>query len=110
MDTIIRKNTMRKMQGKSLGEDGICTVVEHIIIKNMWEYYILKTDLDEADDSYRTALVVGDYTEIGGVDLREIEPHIVSRTSDLGELIPAPGWEWVTDEEAHEFLNTPPSE
>ena len=49
---------MRKMRGKSLGEDGICTVVEHIIIKNMWEYYILKTDLDEDDDSYKTALVV----------------------------------------------------
>ena len=79
---------MRKMQGKSLGEDGICTVVEHIIIKNMWEYYILKTDLDEADDSYRTALVVGDYTEIGGV----------------------PGWEWVTDEEAHAFLNVTPNQ
>ena len=101
---------MRKMQGKSLGEDGICTVVEHIIIKNMWEYYILKIEEDVDPEGYKTALVVGDYTEIGQVYMPEIEPHIVSRTSDLGELIPAPGWEWVTDEEAHEFLNTPPSE
>mgnify|MGYP003643827155 FL=1 len=98
------------MQGKSLGEDGICTVVEHIIIKNMWEYYILKIEEDVDPEGYKTALVVGDYTEIGQVYMPEIEPHIVSRTSDLGELMPPPGWAWVTDEEAHEFLNTPPSE
>ena len=96
---------MKKMRGKSLGEDGICTVVEHIILKNMWEYYILKTDLDEDDDKYKTALVVGDYTEIGGVDLREIEPYVVSRTRSLDDLLPPPGWEWVTDEEAFEFLD-----
>ena len=90
---------MRKMRGKSLGEDGVCTVVEHIMIKNMWEYYILKTDLDEDDDKYKTALVVGDYTEIGGVYMPEIEPHIVSRTSNLNELMPPPGWEWVTNAE-----------
>ena len=95
----------RKMRGKSLGELGVCTVVEHIIIKNMWEYYILKTDLDEDDDKYKTALVVGDYTEIGGVYMPEIEPYIVSRTSQLDELIPPPNWEWVTDEEAVNFLN-----
>ena len=95
---------MRKMRGKSLGEDGICTVVEHIIIKNMWEYYILKTDLDEDDDSYKTALVVGDYTEIGGVSMPEIEPYIVSRTTKLHDIQPAPGWEWVTNEEATAFF------
>jgi len=95
---------MRKMRGKSLGEDGVCTVVEHIILKNMWEYYILKTDLDEDDDKWKTALVVGDYTEIGGVSMPEIEPYIVSRTTDLRELIPAPDWEWVTDSEANAFL------
>ena len=97
---------MRKMRGKSLGEDGVCTVVEHIMIKNMWEYYILKTDLDEDDDKYKTALVVGDYTEIGGVYMPEIEPHIVSRTSNLNELMPPPGWEWVTDKEATAFLSS----
>ena len=95
---------MRKLKGKSLGEAGICTVVEHIITKNMWEYYILKTDLDEDDDKYKTALVVGDYTEIGGVYMPEIEPYIISRTTNL-ELFAPPGWEWVTDKEAHDFLN-----
>jgi hypothetical protein len=101
---------MRKMRGKSLGEDGICTVVEHIIIKNMWEYYILKIEEDVDPEGYKTALVVGDYTEIGQVYMPEVEPHIVSRTSDLDELMPPPGWTWVTDEDAHEFLNVPLSE
>ena len=96
---------MRKMQGESLGELGVCTVVEHIILKNMWEYYILKTDLDEDGDKYKTALVVGDYTEIGGVDLREIEPYIISRTSDLNDVLPPPSWKWVTNTEAETFLN-----
>ena len=96
---------MRKMRGKSLGESGICTVVEHIMIKNMWEYYILKTDLDEDDDNYKTALVVGDYTEIGGVYMPEIGPHIVSRTTSLDDLLPPQGWEWITNEEAKSFLN-----
>ncbi len=97
---------MRKMRGKSLGEDGICTVVEHIIIKNMWEYYILKIEEDVDPEGYKTALVVGDYTEIGQVYMPEIEPYIVSRTTDLNELQPPPNWEWVTNEEATAFLGS----
>jgi len=97
---------MRKMRGKSLGEDGVCTVVEHIILQNMWEYYILKTDLDEDDDTYKTALVMGDCDEIGGVYMPEIEPYIMSRTTDLREVLPPPNWEWVTDEEAAAFLSS----
>ena len=97
---------MRKMRGKSLGEDGICTVVEHIIIKNMWEYYILKIEEDVDPEGYETALVVGDYTEIGQVYMPEIEPYIVSRTTDLNELQPPPNWEWVTNEEATAFLES----
>ena len=96
---------MRKMQGRSLGELGVCTVVEHIIIKNGWEYYILKTDLDEDDDKYKTALVVGDYNEIGGVHMPEIEPHIISRTRDLSDVLPAPNWKWMTDKEVDDFFH-----
>ena len=95
---------MRKMRGKSLGEAGICTVAEHILTINNWEYYILKTDLDDDDGNYKTALVVGDYTEIGGVYMPEIEPYIISRTTQLDDLQPAPNWEWVTNKEAFDFL------
>jgi len=95
---------MRKMRGKSLGEKGICTVVEHIIVHNLWEYYILKIEEDVDPEGYKTALVVGDYTEIGQVYMPEIEPYIVSRTTKLDDLQPAIGWEWVTDEEAAAFL------
>ena len=69
-------------------------VIEHIILSNMWEYYIL-----EAADEYGIAfaLVVGDCTEMGSVSMDEIVPHIVSRTTYLGDIMPAPMWTWYTD-------------
>ena len=69
-------------------------VIEHIILSNMWEYYILEA-ADE--DGIAFALVVGDYTEIGSVSMDEITPHIVSRTTDMDEIMPAPNWSWHTD-------------
>ena len=65
-------------------------VVEHIMLSNMWEYYILEA-ADE--DGIAFALVVGDYTEMGSVSMDEIEPYIVSRTANL-DIMPAPNWSW----------------
>ena len=69
-------------------------VIEHIMLVNHWEYYIL-----EAADEYGIAfaLVVGDYTEMGNVSMDEIAPYIVSRTTRLDEIMPAPNWSWCTD-------------
>ena len=70
-------------------------VIEHIILRNYWEYYIL----EEADENgIAFALVMGDYTEMGNVSMDEIEPYIVSRTTDLVELMPAIKWSWCDDE------------
>jgi len=69
-------------------------VVEHIMLSNMWEYYILEA-ADE--DGIAFALVVGDYTEMGSVSMDEIAPYIVSRTVRLHEILPAPSWSWCTD-------------
>jgi hypothetical protein len=69
-------------------------VIEHIMLSNMWEYYILEA-ADE--DGIAFALVVGDYTEMGSVSMDEIAPYIVSRTVRLHEILPAPGWSWCTD-------------
>jgi hypothetical protein len=41
-------------------------------------------------------LVDGDFQETGLVSLEEIKPYIISRTKDLN-LMPAPGWEWVEE-------------
>ena len=69
-------------------------VIEHIILGNYWEYYILEA-ADE--DGIAFALVVGDYTEMGSVSMDEIAPYIVSRTTRLNEIMPAPNWSWYTD-------------
>ena len=68
-------------------------IVEHIILKNYWEYYILKDDEYSTED-IKTALVMGDATELGDVSLAEMEPYIKSRTSNLSELMPAAGYKW----------------
>jgi len=84
---------MRKMTKGNLKLD----VVEHIILQNMWEYYVLANDPDQhqADPDIVYALVMGFNDEIGPVSMSEIEPHIWSRTTDLDEVLPATGYEWL---------------
>ena len=71
-------------------------VVEHIILRNMWEYYVLANEPDThaPDDDIVYALVMGDYDEIGTVSMSEIKPHVFSRTTELDEVMPATGYEW----------------
>ena len=76
-------------------------VVEHIILRNMWEYYVLS---DEGQNDWVSskpdvvyALVMGFEDEIGCVSLAEIQPHIISRTSRLDEIMPASGYEWADE-------------
>jgi hypothetical protein len=81
---------MRKMKNKSYG--AVVNVKELAITRNFWEYFIT----DEAfSDDIVCAVVSGFECEMGDVSLSEIKPHIFTRTSDLSEAMPAPGWEWV---------------
>lgn len=71
-------------------------VTRHIVLKNMWEYYV--TD-DRFDADTVRCLVVGFETELGDVYLPEIKPYIISDTKSEGlpeGLMAAPGWEWVS--------------
>jgi len=86
---------MKKMIGNSMGEVGGINVVEHIITKNMWEFYIIDDPENVRPEGYVTALVMGHETEIGDVYLPEIEPYIISRTTQLDQVFPARGWSWV---------------
>ena len=86
---------MRTMIGNSIGEQGTINVVEHIITKNLWEFYIIDDPENVRPEGYATALVMGQETEIGDVYLPEIEPYIISRTTQLNEVFPARGWSWV---------------
>ena len=66
-------------------------VVEHIILSNLWEYFIIE---EAGDDGVAFALVVGDATEMGSVWMDNIEPYIISRTTELSDILPPPRWEW----------------
>lgn len=74
-------------------DDVTLKVIEHIIVKNFWEYYVCDAETNEGDT--KLCVVFGDETEIGDVYLPELKPYIRTRTSDLKELAPAPGWRWV---------------
>ncbi len=70
-------------------------IVEHIILRNMWEYFVLADEAgDEPDSDIKYALVMGFNDEIGTVSMSEIKPHIISRTTDMNELLPASGYQW----------------
>ncbi len=82
---------MRKMVKGNFKLD----VVEHIILRNMWEYYVLADEAgDEPDSDIKYALVMGFNDEIGTVSMSEIKPHIMTRTTDLSEIMPADGYKW----------------
>lgn len=70
----------------------IINVVEHIILKNGWEYYV--TD-DSFDENTVQCLVMGFETEMGDVYMPEIKPYILSRTKHLDTIAPCQGWEWI---------------
>jgi hypothetical protein len=74
-------------------------VVEHIILRNMWEYYILadEPDTHAPDPDIVYALVMGDHDEIGTVSLSEIGPHIFTRTTELNTIFPAAGYSWADE-------------
>ena len=89
---------MRKMIKGNLKLD----VVEHIILRNMWEYFVLADEAgDEPDSDIKYALVMGFNDEIGTVSMSEIEPHVFSRTSDLDGILPASGYQWADEMASH---------
>lgn len=81
---------MRKMRNKSYG--STVNVVKLAITRNFWEYFI--TDDKHSDDIVR-AVVKGFECEMGDISLSEIKPYILEQSSDLANVMPAPGWEWV---------------
>ncbi len=79
-------------------ETGMVLEIEaHAILKNCWEYYFIKESNSRHPIKY--ALVEGFAQEIGDVDLEEIQPYLLTLTMDLNDVMPAPGWEWVTSTE-----------
>ena len=67
-------------------------VLEHIILRNFWEYYIVDTETNTNDVKY--CFVMGEENEWGDVYLPEIKPYIISRTKDLMGVMPPAGYAW----------------
>ena len=83
---------------KMINGDMKLEVQAHVILKNMWEYYI--TELP-GEDGVGMALVMGDYTEYGTIAKQDIDNHGISYTTDLSDVLPAAGYSWVED--GHEW-------
>ena len=66
-------------------------VYAHIVLKNMWEYYV--TVLPDAN-GIGEALVMGVETELGSYSVDEIKPYVISKITNLEEILPAEGWQW----------------
>ena len=82
---------MRAMRRPETG--SVVKVYGHVILRNGWEYFFLDPKPDSRGNIM--ALVMGFETEMGDVHLPEIKPHFVSYTTELADVMPAEGWEWV---------------
>jgi len=67
-------------------------VSQHIITRNFWEYYLEQAD----EDGYAFGYVMGIENEWGMVDMAEIKPYIISKTSGAGldEIMAPAGYYW----------------
>ena len=88
---------MRKMQSKS-GKTTV-KVTKHIILRNFWEYYVVDDDemQFEENSDIQFALADGDAQEFGTISMSEMKPFIVSETTDLDDVAPAPDWRWIDE-------------
>ena len=76
------------------------TVHQHIILKNFWEYYLGETDKNGIAFGY----VMGVENEWGDVSMEEIEPYIVTKTTNLEEIMPPEGYYWEDEQLMHQPL------
>ena len=72
-------------------------VAQHIILKNFWEYYLEPAD----ENGIAFGYVMGFENEWGSVDLNEIKPYIITKTSGIGlnEIMPPEGYYWEDEKE-----------
>lgn len=81
---------------RQMKKDGqIVEVVRHIILRNLWEIYVME-DFDESGIGF--GLVAGFDDEMGNISIDEYRPYILSDISGgklYDDLLPAPGWSWV---------------
>lgn len=64
----------------------------HIIVRNMWEYYLEEPD----ENGIAFGYVMGMANEWGSVDINELEPYTISiaKGEAIGEIMPPQGYHW----------------
>jgi hypothetical protein len=67
-------------------------VIEHIILRNFWEYYVI--DAPTNTDDVKLCYVMGAEDELGDVSMSEIRPYVITRTRKLKDVAPAVGFSW----------------
>ena len=82
---------MRMIDNHSITE----TVLEHIILKNFWEYYILERKSYPFGDDIQYCFAMGFANEYGTCSRTEMKPYIMTQTKQLDEIMPPDEWEWV---------------
>lgn len=89
----------RKMQ-KLDNPDQVITVTEWIALQNLWEIYVFDTIEQENGDKEYLTLTLGQHIEpeMGSQWESEIRPNIMTRSTNLHDLLPAPGWKWVGED------------
>tara|TARA_Y100001951_G_C11276687_1_gene262415 strand:+ start:874 stop:1143 length:270 start_codon:yes stop_codon:yes gene_type:complete len=67
-------------------------VAQHIILRNMWEYYLEAPDKNGVAFGY----VMGFENEWGSVDLNELKPYVIRATkgTELNDIMPPEGYYW----------------
>lgn len=85
---------MRKMKqaDSQFGKGQTIEVIEHIILRNFWEIYVIEIDGDQI-----FSLTLGFEDEMGYASLEELKPFIMTRTKNLEDLMAAPNWSWVEE-------------
>ena len=89
----MKERVMRMIDNHSVTE----IVVEHIILKNFWEYYIIKRDIYPFGDDIQWCFAMGFANEFGTCSRSEMKPYIITQTDELGEILPPERWEWVEE-------------
>tara|TARA_R100001463_G_scaffold28752_1_gene65788 strand:+ start:500 stop:775 length:276 start_codon:yes stop_codon:yes gene_type:complete len=91
---MIKSRKMQRKDGKT-----IVKVTKHIILQNFWEYYIVddpEMEFPENSD-VQYAYAIGVAQEFGTISMSEMKPYIISETTNLNDVAPAPKWEWIDD-------------
>ena len=90
---MITKEKMKTRTMKSLDYNSELKVAMHLVLRNMWEYYLEEPD----ENGIAFGLVLGLEDELGEVPLDEIREYAISiaKGDTLKEIMPAPYWRWV---------------